>query len=115
MRIESNGSETCMLVGGGGFVRVHVPVGVVGEVEKARVVSRYVVGAFVGRETAWSPRNEHEDRLTFRIPRELFREQERLTLQLLRTENLGGDETLWTRRYMLHWVNGEPGVEPISL
>ena len=114
MRVESNGSESCKLVSDGGFVRIDVPVHVLGEVGKARVVSRYFVGAFVGRETAWSPRGENEDRLTFRIPRELFRERERLTLEILRTDNPAGDETLWTRRYELRWVNGALGVESIS-
>lgn len=104
MIVESNGSESCTLVGGG-FVRVDVPVRVHGEVGKARVLSRYLIGGFVGRETPWPPRDEHDHRLTFRIPRELFREGEYLALEILRTDNPAGDETLWTKRYELRWVN----------
>ena len=114
MRVEQNGSETCELVSAGGFVRVHVPVRVGGELEKVKAVSRYHLGGFRGREITWSPREEQEDRLTFRIPRELFRERERLTLEVLRIDDPDGDETLWARRYELHWVNDAPQVEPVS-
>jgi hypothetical protein len=113
MRVEQNGSESCEVASNGGFVLVRIPVRVVGEVENVRAIFRYRIGGFVGRETLWSPRRSHETTLAYRIPRELFRERERLTLEVLRADDPTGLEILWAGRYEVRWANGAPGVEPV--
>jgi hypothetical protein len=113
MRVEQNGSETCEVATNGAFILVRVPVRVVGEVENGEAYSRYRVGGFVGRETTWPSGGAHDSVLTFRIPRELFRERERLTVEVLRTDDQGGSETLWAKRYQLRWVKDAAVVEPV--
>ena len=83
MRVEQNGSETCKIVVNGTFVLVRVPVRATGGRTKAKVLSRYQVGGFQGRETAWPAAGVYDATLTFRIPRELFRDRERLSVEVL--------------------------------
>ena len=51
--------------------------------------------------------------LTFRIPRELFREREHLTVEVLSIHDRVGTETLWTKRYELRWARDMPVLEPL--
>ena len=113
MKVELNGPERCELASNGGFVLVRVPVRAMGELEKAGAIVRYQVGGFLGREAVWPLGSAYEGMLTFRIPRELFRDRERLTLEVLRTDDPAGPETLWARRYELHWTNGAPRMESL--
>ena len=113
MRVEQNGVEACELASNGGFVLVRVPVRAMGEIERAKAIVRYQVGGFLGRESVWPLGTAYEGTLTFRIPRELFRDRERLTLEVLRTDDPTGPEILWARRYELHWVNGAPRAEAL--
>jgi hypothetical protein len=113
MRVEQYGSVTCEVASNGGFILVRVPVRVMGYAENVKTMFRYHIGGFVGRETTWPTGDAYETTLTFRIPHELFREREHLTLEVLRTGDSAGDETLWVRRYEVHWVNGAPRVEPL--
>jgi hypothetical protein len=113
MKVEQNGAERCELASNGGFVLVRVPVRAMGDLENAKAIVRYQVGGFLGRETLWPLGSAYEGTLTFRIPLELFRERERLTLEVLRADDPAGPETLWTRRYELHWVNGAPRAESV--
>ena len=113
MRVEQDGAETCEVASNGGFVLVRVPVRVTGEVRGAAAVFRYQIGGFVGRETSWPRPAAHGTTLTFRIPVELFRERQRLTLEVLRTDTPAGRETLWATRYDVSWVGGIPAVIPV--
>ena len=113
MKVELNGAERCELASNGGFVLVRVPVRAMGDLENARTIVRYQVGGFLGRESVWPLGSAYEGTLTFRVPRELFRERERLTLEVLRTDDSAGPQTLWFRRYELHWANGAPRAEPV--
>lgn len=113
MKVEQNGVETCELASNGGFVLVRLPVRAMGDLEKAKAIVRYQVGGFLGRETAWPLGSAYEGTLSFRIPRELFRDRERLTLEVLRAADPAHPETLWAKRYELHWVSGAPRVEPV--
>jgi hypothetical protein len=113
MKIELNGAERCELASNGGFVLVRVPVRAMGDLERAKAIVRYQVGGFLGRETVWPLGGASEGTLTFRIPRELFRDRERLTLEVLRADDPARPETLWARRYELHWTNGAPRMEPV--
>ena len=113
MRVEQSGPATCKAATNSGFVLVRVPVRVLGPLENVTAISRYQIGGMVGREVTWSPRGGQETTLTFRIPLELFRDRQHLTLEVLRLDQSTGRETLWARRYELHWASGAPEVEPI--
>ena len=113
MRVEQNGSETCAVAANGTFILVRIPVRVVGERENAKVLSRYRIGGFQGRETAWPAGGAQDSMLTFRIPRELFREREHLTVEVLRIHDRGDTETLWSKRYELSWARDTPVLEPL--
>jgi len=114
VRVEQNGTEKCEVAANGGFVLVRVPVRVVGEVERDAAVTRYLIGGFAGRETPWRPRSGYKEILTFRIPRELFRERERLGLEAYRENGPADPEALWAKRYVVHWVDGSPQMEPVQ-
>ena len=64
-------------------------------------------------ETFLLLRSGYEGVLVFRIPGELFRERERLSLEAYRKKSPAGPETLWTKRYEVRWVEGSPRVEPV--
>jgi len=113
LRVEQNGSETCEIAANGTFILVRVPVRATGERTNAKVFSRYHIGGFQGRETAWLPGSAHDTMLTFRIPRELFRDRERLSVEVLQIDDGGGTETLWTKRYELRWAKDTPVLEPL--
>jgi len=109
VRVEQSGSETCEVTANGAFILARVPVRVVGDAKNAKVLSRYHIGGFLGRDTALALRGTDEATLAFRIPRELFREREHLTLQVL-----GNGETLWAKRYEIRWAKDTPVLEPLS-
>ena len=113
MRVEQTGAERCEVAANGGFVLVRVPVRIAGESERDKAVAHYVIGGFVGRETSWPLRRGSETTLTFRIPGELFRERERLSLEVRRKDSPADPETLWAKRYEVRWVNGSPQLEPV--
>lgn len=112
MRIEENGPETCRVSNDKGFVLVRVPVRVLGE-DDARITSRYSIGGFVGRETAWPLSTDGDKVLSFRVPRELFRERERFIVEVLRTDAQGACSTLWTSKRVVHWAKDTPMLEPL--
>lgn len=112
MTVEQDGPETCEVAGGGGFVRMKIPVRVFGETQKTTPLSCYQVEDFMGRETTWSRLSESRASVTFRIPVMLLQEGARLTLEVFRIDRPTGHETLWTRRYRARWVNGRPEMEP---
>jgi len=113
MRVEQNGSETCAVAANGTFVLVRVPMRAMGERGNTKVLSRYHIGGFQGRETAWPAGGQCDAVLTFRIPRELSREREHLTVEVLRLDDQGDTETLWSKRYELRWTRDTPVLEPL--
>jgi len=113
VRIEENGPETCRVSSDKGFVLVRVPIRALGNTDGARVTFRYSIGGFVGRESTWLPREAGDTFLSFRVPRELFRERERFTVEVLRTDEQGASSVLWTRRREVHWAKEAPMLEPL--
>lgn len=113
MRIEQNGPEICAVASGGGFVLLRVPVRMVGEIENIPTAFRYMIGGFVGRETKWPAGQGREAVLKFRVPFELFRDRERFTVEVLRTDERGVSETLWTSRREVRWAKETPALQPI--
>ena len=113
MTVIQDGPETCEVAGGGGFVRLRVPVRVHREIRNTTLLSRYRVEGFEGRDTTWSWLSESRASVAFRIPAMFLQERARITLEVFGANKRTGDETLWSRDYRAHWVNGQPVMEPI--
>jgi hypothetical protein len=113
LKIEQNGSESAEISANGSFVTVRVPVQLVGEVPRGGATVRYSVGSFIGLETRLLTRTGTQVKLTFRIPKELFRARQRIHLEVLAPSDEGSQRVLWTKRYEADWIGKEPRVAPI--
>ncbi len=113
MRIEENGPETCRVSNDKGFVLVRTPVRALGDAGPRRITFRYTVGGFIGRESAWPSDTSTDTILNFRVPRELFREGERFTAEVLQTDEQGTFSIIWSNKRTVHWVKETPTLEPL--
>ena len=113
-KVEQNGSELCELSVNGSFVVVQVPVMVVGETPESGGGLRFSIGSFQGRETKLLTGTGAQAKLTFRIPKELFRPRERLSLQVIARDEAGQEKILWAKRYDAGWRGKAPSVEPMA-
>lgn len=113
MRLEPNGPEACEPVSSGGFVQVKVPLRVIGGGEETMTIVRYRIDDFTGREVRWPLRPGSETRVPFRIPTEIFRDQAKLTLQVIEPHPNGDETTLWAKTYVVDWSTGTPSLEPL--
>ena len=113
LKIEQNGSESSEVSANGSFIIVRVPVQVLGEAPQGRVTSRYSVGGFVGLETELPARSGTPTRLTFRIPKELFRDRQYLKLEVLTTGDKGAQQIVWTKRFEASWAGATPHMGPV--
>ena len=114
LRIDQDGSESAELSANGGFIVVQVPVVVLGEAPKGGAGFRFTIGSFQGRETRLLFGTKAPGRLTFRIPKELFRARERLSLEAIARDEQGSENILWAKRYEAGWLGSIPHVEPIA-
>lgn len=114
MRIDQNGSESAELAANGSFVLVHVPMLVGGEAPEGRVGLRFHIGSFQGRETKLLLGAGTQTKLTFRIPKELFRPRERLSLEVVARDEAGAEDILWAKRYDAGWQGQTPTLEPLA-
>ena len=109
--MEENGSERCELAPNSNFVRVHVPVRIVGEGQPGEATFRYSIGSFTSKEAKLLLRGGFETNLRFRVPQELFRARERLVLEVLAKSD---KKVLWTKRWEIAWRGKAPSLEPIA-
>jgi hypothetical protein len=112
VKIE-NGAESSQLSSDGGFVIVRVPVVVLGELPSDGLSSRFTLGSFVGRETKLLVGTGSQAILAFRIPKELFRPRERLSLLIFMTEQ-GAEKILWSKRYETGWHGKVPYLQSLA-
>jgi hypothetical protein len=80
MTVEQDGPVVCEVAGGGGFVRLHLPVRVIEETGGATPLPMYQVDDFVGRDGSWSWLSESRANVIFRIPAMLLQEHAGLML-----------------------------------
>ena len=112
MRIE-NGAESSQLSSDGSFVIIQVPVTVLGEAPKDGASSRFTLGSFLGREIKLRIGTGAQATLAFRIPKELFRPRERLSLVVFVIED-GAEKILWAKRYETSWLGSAPHLEALT-
>jgi hypothetical protein len=113
-KVEENGSERCELAPNSNFVRVHVPVRIVGEGQADEATFRYSIGSFTSKEAKLLLKGGFETNLRFRVPQELFRARERLVLEVLVKSGEGSQKVLWTKRWEVAWRGKAPALEPMA-
>jgi len=113
-KVEENGSERCELAPNSNFVRVHVPVRIVGDGQPGEATFRYSVGSFTSKEAKLLLKGGFETTLRFRVPQELFRVRERLVLEVLAKSDKGLQKVLWAKRYEAGWTGSVPHLEPMA-
>src|SRR5664280_6131 len=113
-KVEENGSERCELAPNSNFVRVHVPVRIVGDGQPGEATFRYSVGSFTSKEAKLLLKGGFETTLRFRVPQELFRVRERLVLEVLAKSDKGLQKVLWAKRWEVAWRGKAPALEPIA-
>ena len=111
--IEQHGSETCELLPTSRFILVRVPLRVTGEGQMQEANSRYRIDSFLGREAKLLLRGRQETTITFRIPEELFRPREWLTLEVYVKSKEGEEKILWAKRYEVGRRGLAPRLQPI--
>ena len=71
------------------------------------------MGSFCGRDTLLPLREGLHDTLRFRIPLELFRARERLSVEVLASDSSSRARVLWSKRWEAVWRGHAPGLEPM--
>ena len=79
-KVEENGSERCELAPNSSFVRVRVPVRIVGEGRRTRPLFATASAPLRAKEAKLLLAGGFETTLRFRVPLELFRARERFSL-----------------------------------
>ena len=111
--VEQRGSESCELSTNSSFVLVRVPVSVEGDGAPGEAAFHYCMGSFCGRDTLLPLREGLHDTLRFRIPLELFRARERLSVEVLASDSSDRARVLWSKRWESVWRGQAPGLEPM--
>lgn len=114
MRINQNGPESTELSVNGSFVIVQIPVTVLGEAPKAGARFRFSIGSFRGREKELHILAGAPAKLVLRIPKELFRSRQRLSLEVVQKDEGGSEQVLWAKRYEAGWLGRVPHLEPMT-
>ena len=114
LRLEQNGAETCELCPNSNFVRIQVPLRVLGEGPESAAIFRYGLGPFSSREIPITPEPAQHVDLRFRLPKELFRSREHLVLEVFSPNHEGAKNVLWSTRYEVGWRGEAPYLEPVA-
>ena len=93
---------------------MRVPIRVEGEGQRSEATFSYSIGSFAGRETPLPLRAGFPTILRFRIPLELFRSRERLSVEILASSLAGTGKVLWAKRWGAVWQGKTPALEPMG-
>jgi hypothetical protein len=113
-KVEANGQESCEIPPNSSFVLVRVPIRITGEGERSEALFYYSIGSFRGRDVTLPLRAGTETTLRFRVPLELFRSREHLTITIVARTHAGDERTLWLKRWEVAWQGKAPGLEPMA-
>jgi len=93
---------------------MRVPIRIEGEGERGEATADYRIGAFCGRGTTLTLQAGLHTILRFRIPQELFRDRERLSVEIRAGASAGPQTVLWTKRWEVAWRGEAPALEPVA-
>jgi hypothetical protein len=93
---------------------VRIPIRIEGEGERSEATFHYGIGSFEGRETALALRPGLTTILRFRIPLELFRPGEHLSVEIVGGGFLGTETVLWAKRWEAVWQGKTPALKPMT-
>ena len=113
-QVEENGAESCGLSTNSSFVLVHIPLRLVGEGEKIEATFLYRIGSFCGRDAPLLLQEGLPTSLRFRVPQELFRPRERLTVEVHAGGSANPQKLLWAKRWEVAWHGKTPALEPLA-
>jgi len=88
-------------------------VSVEGDGAPGEAAFHYCMGSFCGRDTLLPLREGLRDTLRFRIPLELFRARERLSVEVFASDSSDRVRGLWSKLWEALWRGQAPGLEPI--
>ena len=114
LRINQNGTESTALSTNSSFVIVEVPLIVLGEVPEGGASFQFSIGSFRGWKKELRIRTGAPVKLSFRIPQELFRPRERLSLEVVVRDEAGTEKVLWEKRYEAGWLGSVPHLDPLT-
>jgi hypothetical protein len=114
LTMEQNGPERCELSPNSNFVRIRVPLRAAGEGQKTEATFGFSIGSFTGGEIELALEPGFETSLGFRIPQELFRSGEQLSLEVFSEGAQGLRMVLWSKHYEVGWRGKAPSLEPIT-
>ncbi len=114
LTIAEDGAVRCKLSVNSSFVCFGVPVRVEGQGEGVETMIGYQIGSFAGRHIPLSLRPGLRTILRFRIPLELFRPRERLTVSIVACRASGPPEVLWAKHWEASWLGAAPSLEPLA-
>jgi hypothetical protein len=114
LRVEQNGAEKCELSPNSNFVRILVPLRVLGEGPRSEATFRYGLGGFSSREIPLTVEPDRRIDLRFRLPQELFRSREHLVMEVFSPNHEGAKNVLWGTRYEVGWRGEAPYLEPVA-
>jgi len=112
--VEGSGVATCKVSPNTSFIAVKIPLRSSSESPGGQVQYRYAVGSFRGRETGVSLAPGRETVLRFRVPRELFRPRERLSVEIFEMDAAGAKRTLWSNRWEITWEGETPSLQALE-
>ena len=112
--VEKDGEESIQLARHGGFVLVRVPVRIPEQAPKEVLTYRYRIGSFLGRETRVLKQPDGRAHIALRIPSELFRPRERLSVAIVVSGDNHCEKVIWSKRYEAGWKDELPLLEPVS-
>jgi hypothetical protein len=112
--VEENGPQTCELSPNSSFALVRIPIYVEGEGQRSEATFHYSIGSFSGRETPLPLQAGFPTILRFRIPLELFRPRERLSVEIHADSPAGTEKVLWSKRWEVIWQGKTPALEPMT-
>jgi hypothetical protein len=96
------------------FVKVHIPLRVLGDGPKRGAIFQYDLGPFSSREIHVTMEADHRIDLRFRLPKELFRSPEQVLLEVFSLDDTSAKNVKWSARYELCWQGETPHLEPLA-
>jgi hypothetical protein len=114
LTVEQNGPERCELSPNSSFIRIRVPLRAVGDGQKTEASFGFSIGSFTGGEIKLVLEPGFKTSLGFRIPEELFRSGEHLSLEVTTESTRGPKMVLWSKHYEVSWRGKSPYLEAVA-